>query len=421
MALEHHPIQNSEVYLLTGHSQPHPPPPSPPTPCETRAMSPIPDDFMPITPTYSHGDRPEFEKRLSTAVHVLDTEATALSSLTRLYQVDTVARDGFYHSVDAITKCMERKGKIVICGVGKSGHIAKKLVATMISLGVKATFLHPTEALHGDLGKVSDADVILFITFSGRTQELLLLLPHLNPLLPVLIITSHTHRSTCAIIDARPDAILLPAPIHESETDSFGVSAPTTSTTIALALGDALAVAVSEELHPSVAKVFLKNHPGGAIGQGEVAKGPQNISDIAIPISDIPFVGEGWGSSPNGVHVILSGYKSPSGWVRYSDDSVVPPRRIRRLQPDDMNIIATKIHGLGISSRDHGLVVSRRDWIPLPGDMTIEDAISWVILSRQTVRGGDQIYHDDAVIATIHNGGLAGVFEIATLFEQAKK
>ncbi|KFY20470.1 hypothetical protein V491_03683, partial [Pseudogymnoascus sp. VKM F-3775] len=271
MVVERHPIQNSEVYVLNGRTRPAPP--SPPTPCETRAVSPVPDKLMTIAPAEAVGRSPLLEARLDTAVHVLKTEAKALSYLARLYQTDSIARQGFNETVELVRGAMEKRGKLVIVGVGKSGHIANKLVATMNSLSIRATFLHPTEALHGDLGQIDTNDVILFVTFSGRTPELLSLVPHLNPknalivltahtggtaistaifvtfsgrtpellsLVPhlnpknaLIVLTAHTHPSTCALIDQRPSAVLLPAPIPESETTSFGISAPTTSTTIA--------------------------------------------------------------------------------------------------------------------------------------------------------------------------------------------
>lgn len=408
MGLEHHPIQNSEVYVLNGGSQlrqPRPAPPSPPTPCETRAMSPVPDKLMAITPPAIVDSEPILQRRLATAVHVLATEATALSCLTRLYETDPIARGGFDKSVEVIRHAMDNRGKIVICGVGKSGHIAKKLVATMNSLRISSTFLHPTEALHGDLGKIGDYDVILLITFSGRTPELLSLVPHFNPLLPLIVLTAHTHPSTCPIVSQRPDAILLPSPIHESETDSFGVSAPTTSTTISLALGDALAVAISEEMHASVSEVFSRNHPGGAIGQAvQAAKSTRKIADLAVPLADIPFVREEWGSS-RAMHVLISGYQSPTGWVRYSDGSVVPPRRIRRLQPEDMDRDASKVRNL---------VVSSREWLTVPEDMEVKDVIAFLDCTRGSP--GAAAYDDDAVIATMADGAITGVLEVATLF-----
>jgi D-arabinose 5-phosphate isomerase GutQ len=366
-------------------------------------MSPVPD-VMSIAPPDLRTPCPKYHQRLATAVHVLVTEATALSCLVRHYETDPIARQGFNQAVQVITRCIEHRGKLVICGVGKSGHIAKKLVATMNSLLVAATFLHPTEALHGDLGKVGDHDVILLITFSGRTPELLQLLPYLNPSLPLLIITSHTHSSTCVISGQRPDAILLPAPIHEPESSSFGVSAPTTSTTIALALGDALAVTISGELHPSVSEVFSRNHPGGAIGQA-VHK-PKKIFDIAVPLSEIPYVSEDGSSTPQALHVIITGYKSTSGWVRYNHESVVPPRKIRQLLPEDMNLLVTEIPGL---------VVANKDWILIPVDMPLRDAVSWVMSVRESLKCGATSSDDDSIVATVANGKVTGVVEVATM------
>lgn len=418
------PIKNSEVYILhgpDGNSEPPAAPPSPPTPCETRSVSPITDKLITLpspalaspSPDLSSPaiqnlqiTSPDFDRRLSTAVHVLSTEATALSHLTRLYETDPIAREGFSKSVDMMKRCINQRGKIVICGVGKSGHIAKKMVATMNSLRIASTFLHPTEALHGDLGKVSEYDVILLITFSGKTPELLQLLPHFETTTPILVLTSHIHPSTCAIVDQRPDAVLLPSPIHESETDSFGFSAPTTSTTIALALGDALAVAVSEEVHPgTVSDVFSRNHPGGAIGAAGKGKSKTKVKELAVNLSVIPFASEdtadGHAVAMRAMHLLISGYQSSSGWVRYSDGSVVPPRRIKRLKAQDMDLEATKVRGL---------VVERRDWFPVQEDVMVGEVV-------EMLRGriAESECDDDVVVVTTRGGMLVGVVEVATL------
>ncbi len=378
-------------------SVPPPSPPSPATPCE-RELSPPLDDLMSMTPPEIPDSCPSFSQRLSTAVHVLGTEATALSCLTRLYETEPVARGGFNSAVEAITRSRGNKGKLVICGVGKSGHIAKKLVATMNSLKIHAIYLHPTEALHGDLGGIGEHDTILLITFSGKTPELLSLLPHFDSSLPLIIITSHTHPSTCALIKHRPDAILLPAPIHKSETDSFGFNAPTTSTTMALALGDALAVVISNELHINVQAVFSQNHPGGAIGQA--VQGPKKVSDLTIPFELIPEMNH---TAVTGAHVLMSAYKSQSGWVRYGDDIVVPPRRIRRLQPDDMDEPATCLSCL---------MVPNKDWIELAADISIPKAKEWIVSMRES---GESKYSDDAILATVVEGEIAGLIEVGTL------
>ncbi|KUJ15882.1 SIS domain-containing protein [Mollisia scopiformis] len=398
--MEHYPVQNSEVFLLGSSHAPNVPPPSPPspaTPCE-RALSPPPEDLMSMTPPEIQDSCPSFSQRLSNAVHVLGTEATALSCLTRLYETEPVARGGFNSAVEAITRFRCDKGKLVICGIGKSGHIAKKLVATMNSLKIHAIYLHPTEALHGDLGGIGKYDTILLITFSGKTPELIQLLPHFDTSLPLIVMTSHTHPSTCAIIKQRPDAILLPAPIHKSETDSFGFNAPTTSTTMALALGDALAVVISNELHINVQAVFSQNHPGGAIGQA--AKGPSKISDLYIRLSDLPSIDH---AAITGANVLMSAYQSPSGWVRQGDDTVMSPRRIRRLQQDDFEEPAMCIQGL---------MVPRKEWIEIPSETSLPQAREWIKSMRSSTCDGETKYSDDAILVVMVDGDVSGVIEI---------
>ena len=398
MALDHHPVQNSEVYLLGASHAPHIPPPSPPspaTPCEELSLSL--EGLTSIAPPEQDNSTPTFGQRLSNAVHVLGTEATALSCLTRLYETDPIARSGFNSAVSAITRFKGDKGKLVICGVGKSGHIAKKLVATMNSLKIHATFLHPTEALHGDLGKVGKHDTILLITFSGKTPELLSLLPHFDPSLPLIVMTSHIHPSTCEIVKHRPDTILLPAPIHKSETDSFGFNAPTTSTTMALALGDALAVVISNELHINVQAVFSQNHPGGAIGQAI----PKKLSDLVIPISEITDIGGG--GAVTGAHVLMSAYRSKTHWVRAGMDVMVPPRRIKRLGTEDMDEPALCIPGLMVSSKE---------WIEMRAEMEIKQAKDLILAKREEGVGK---FGDDAILVTVVDGERVGVMEIGDL------
>jgi D-arabinose 5-phosphate isomerase GutQ len=113
-------------------------------------------------------------------------------------------------------------------------------------------------------------DAILFISYSGKTGELLALLPHIPTHTPILAITSHKRASDCPLLQTHPNITLLPAPIHELEEVSFGVCAPSTSTTVTIAVGDMLALTVAEALYEreeeGVKDVFRRNHPGGAIG-----------------------------------------------------------------------------------------------------------------------------------------------------------
>lgn len=223
-------------------------------------------EALPLTPPLAASDA-EGTRLLSRAVNVLSTAATALSQVTLLYQSDHVARDGLLQAVQVLTRVNEAGGKLIVCGVGKSGLVGRKTVATMKSLGIATSFLHAAEALHGDLGDIRQNDAILFVSYSGKTAELMALLHHIPSHTPILAITSHRHASACPLLDDRPDAILLPAPIHELEEASFGVCAPTTSTTVAIAVGDMLALTVAEALYEAETKtVFRRNHPGGAIG-----------------------------------------------------------------------------------------------------------------------------------------------------------
>ncbi|KAF3058076.1 Arabinose 5-phosphate isomerase KdsD [Daldinia childiae] len=401
--VEHQPVHNSEVYLLGLRPRPTVPPPSPPsplTPREAESSSTAIEELC-LDDTESFEDISETtsltKQRISGAVHVSKPEATALRSLTHLYRTNTTAIEGFSAAVGAITKHEGERGKLVIIGVGKSGHISKKLVATFNSLGVHATFLHPTEALHGDLGKIGKNDVVLFITFSGKTPELLALLPHLDATLPVIVLTSHTRLEECELIRQRQDAILLPAPIHESEIVSFGVSAPTTSTTVALALGDALAVVASQELHSTVISVFAKNHPGGAIGQAFSSK-PHQIRDIIIPLYEIPE----WPNSSGeacGADILKLGYDSKSGWARVND-VIASPRRIRRLETAHM---AWRISDIP------NLVVDRSEWISIRASTRISQAAEWLREPLMSPDCSEAVFSEDSILAAVENGEIIGV------------
>jgi D-arabinose 5-phosphate isomerase GutQ len=113
----------------------------------------------------------------------------------------------------------------------------------------------------------SQDDTILFISYSGHTPELLNTVQHIPRYNQIIALTSHSKADACPLLVGRPDAILLPAPIHESEEASFGVSAPSTSATVALVIGQSLALSVAQKLHGTeIQRVFKKNHPGGAIG-----------------------------------------------------------------------------------------------------------------------------------------------------------
>lgn len=223
---------------------------------------------------------------LDRAIEVLRVEADALANVANLYTNDARARNGLAAAVDAIVQAQKQDGKVVICGVGKSGYIAQKLTATCKSLGINASFLHASEAVHGDLGDIRNRDVLLFVSFSGKTPELLNVLPHIPESVRLIAMSSHHEAKQCHLLAARTDGILLPTPIPVPEESSFGVRAPTTSTTVALAVADMLALTIADELHGNDTKsVFLRNHPGGAIGMSH-----REMEEIKIAHSDVSIV-----------------------------------------------------------------------------------------------------------------------------------
>jgi D-arabinose 5-phosphate isomerase GutQ len=344
------------------------------------------------------------DQRLRDGIHVLNTEAIALRNLSRLYETDPVARDGFNQTVQAITRQQLTNGKVVIIGVGKSGHIGQKLVATFKSLAIHAVFLHPTEALHGDLGIVGSNDTLMFITYSGKTQELLLMLPHLDESLPTILLTSHTSPDTCEFFKHRPNTILLPAPIPEPEKTSFGVSAPTTSTTVALAIGDAIAITAAKEINANIASVFAKNHPGGAIGAA--ARQPRTIKDIAVSWYDVPVAAETVESSL-GFDLLRAGLDSSTGWVRVHDH-VASPSMIRGIGRHELNKSLAEIPGS---------LVPKSSMISLSSDTTIRQAQGILNNMELSLDDDDLVCSREAVVAVLERGDLVGVLEVSSILD----
>lgn len=188
---------------------------------------------------------------LETASRVLRDEAEAVLSLVGKL-------DGRFE--EAVHMIETSKGRVVLTGMGKSGHIARKVSATMASTGTPSFFLHPAEGIHGDLGMVTADDVVIAYSNSGETAEVLNILPSLKRIGAKLIAIVGNTDSTLA----KNADVILDAGV-EKEADSLGL-APTSSTTAALALGDALAVCLMEREH-FTADNFAIFHPGGSLGK----------------------------------------------------------------------------------------------------------------------------------------------------------
>ena len=207
---------------------------------------------------------------LSLAREVLATEANAIVRLAARLGADFVA------AVELILNC---EGRVVVSGIGKSGHIARKLAATLASTGTPAFFVHPAEASHGDLGMITAADVVVMLSNSGESDELLLLTPHLKRQgAKIVALTGNDQSSLAQAADVHLDAAV------DAEAGPLGL-APTASTTATLALGDALALVLLDARGFSV-EDFARSHPGGPIGRRLLTR----VRDVMVSGSALPIV-----------------------------------------------------------------------------------------------------------------------------------
>jgi len=182
--------------------------------------------------------------------------------------------------LDAIDLIENTKGKLIITGVGKSGLVGAKMAATFASTGTSSFFLHPTEALHGDLGMIGKGDTLLAISSSGESEELTKILPHIKRFdIPLIGLTSQKNSSLGSYADVFLDISV------EKEACPLN-TAPTTSTTLTMALGDALAIALMEK-RGFKQEDFASFHPGGSLGKKLFVK----IKDL-MRTEDLPLINE---------------------------------------------------------------------------------------------------------------------------------
>ncbi|HWZ59851.1 MAG TPA: KpsF/GutQ family sugar-phosphate isomerase [Gemmatimonadaceae bacterium] len=211
---------------------------------------------------------------MSDANRILDRGRRVLKSEREALAALEARLDGTF--VRAVELIAAARGRVLVVGVGKSGLIAAKIAATLTSTGTAATFLHPVDGLHGDLGLVGADDVAILISKSGESAELLALLDHLLRWGVAIVAVVGNPSSTIA----RHANIVLDASVDE-EACPNGL-APTTSTTAALALGDALAVALLEDKGFS-AEDFARIHPGGALGRKLLTRVSDVMERDALP------------------------------------------------------------------------------------------------------------------------------------------
>lgn len=207
-------------------------------------------------------------------VNVLKMESQAITRV-----IDFLDKDNCKRLEELFLELVKDKGQLVFCGVGKSGLVGEKLASTFSSLGLPSIFLHPTEALHGDLGRVTASDGIVFISKSGNTSEILKLLPFI----PVkkqrrVALVGNTTAEIAKVSDIVFDCSV------EKEA-CINDLAPTTSSSVAIAMGDAMAV-VFESLVGLSKEGFARNHPGGLLGKSLLMK----VEDLMQPRLECPIL-----------------------------------------------------------------------------------------------------------------------------------
>ncbi len=206
----------------------------------------------------------------ASGVAVIETEARALTALAA--RVDR-------SFADACRLLLQCEGRVVVTGMGKSGHVGRKIAATLASAGTPSFFMHPGEASHGDLGMITAHDVVLAISNSGGTREIVTILPLIKRLgVPLITLTGDKQSRMAEVADVNIDVGV------ENEACPLGL-APTASTTATLAMGDALAIALLEARGFS-AEDFARSHPGGRLGRRLLL----HVSDIMHTGDDMPTV-----------------------------------------------------------------------------------------------------------------------------------
>jgi len=208
------------------------------------------------------------QKIITLARSVLEIESKAIIELT--HKIDA-------NFVDTCTALLGCEGRVVVAGMGKSGHIGRKIAATLASTGTPALFLHPAEASHGDMGMITSKDIFFALSYSGETQEILTILPLIKRLnIKIIAMTGAPNSTLAKCANSHLDISVT------KEACPLGL-APTASTTAMLAMGDALSLAILEARGFTVDD-FAKSHPGGQLGRRLLLKVKEIMhTDIAVP------------------------------------------------------------------------------------------------------------------------------------------
>lgn len=281
-----------------------------------------------------------YERRAEKALHSINKslggQSEAMSHLVDQYGSLGYSQINLLNSLEILFQSILRGGKVVISGIGKSFKISNKLVATLNSLSIQSAALHPSEGLHGDLGILRDNDALIFVTASGNTPELLQLLPHISPSIPIILLTCNKN-SKLSNQHQIKSLLYAELPTHLNEESIHGIPAPTVSATLSMALADATILALSEMIEEDAAKrkkMFSIKHPGGSIGA------QLSHLNIKIPTSDV------FSPEPLSVHTNSSSLLSlnqlrksfdmqtdssiPSSLVASDDEDILHPKPLKK-------------------------------------------------------------------------------------------
>ena len=290
---------------------------------------------------------------VSALTRCLEEEAAAIASAAQRLSVDQV--EG---ALELLGRCADRKAKLVITGVGKSGIVARKIAATFSSIGLMALYLNPLDALHGDLGVVAPDDVCLLLSNSGETSELLEVLPHLRRRGTARIALvgradSSLARGSDVVLEASVDREVCPLNL-----------APTASTAVAMAIGDALAAVWMERRGISPAD-FALNHPAGSLGKQLT----MTVADLMLPASKLPAL-----QANTPLPDVISGLTQGaigSGWV---EDPARPGRLLGLITDGDLRR-ALRDHGPDRWPKLTASDLMTADPITVTSDLLAVDAI----------------------------------------------
>jgi arabinose-5-phosphate isomerase len=298
---------------------------------------------------------------VSALTRCLEEEAAAIAAAARRLPADQVEA-----ALQLLDSCAARRGKLVITGVGKSGIVARKIAATFSSIGLMAIYLNPLDALHGDLGVVAPEDLALLLSNSGETEELLQILPHLKRRGTARIALVGRVVSTLAqgcdvVLDGSVDREVCPLNL-----------APTASTAVAMAIGDALA-AVWMERRGVSPEDFALNHPAGSLGKQLTL----TAADLMVPATKLVPLAASTALLEVIAHLTADGVGAC--WVARQDE----PSRIHGLITDGDLRRALQSHGPGDWNQLTALDLMTADPITVEGSMLAIEAIERMERNRR--------------------------------------